>query len=304
MLFLSLAIVASSSIALLFKYSETSNLNRYAVTTSNYATAFIIGLIIMLIRGHAGVFDFELATAYEHLMLTLESGGTGMRPDSSLLWAVIVGLISGNIFFLAFLFYQISVRNYGAGLAGAFTKLGILLPMTLSLVFWKEYPTTIQWLGIALAVTAIISANWPGKSKIARAIKPALLLLFLFGGLSEFANKVFQKYALTDFKEVFLFVNFLIAFIVSFMVTLRVKKTVKSKDLFIGFLVGVPNLFSSFFLIMALETMKAAVVFPVYGAGTILIINFVGITFFHERPSLKELIAILLIMISIVLINL
>ncbi len=303
MLFLLLAIICSASIALLFKHSETSGMNRYAVTTTNYVTASLVaaGLVIAEWPGLPDGYSFSTALGQIGEAL---SRGTTLPPGGSVTWGGLVGLAAGSFFFLAFLYYQISVKEHGVGLAGAFTKLGILVPMSLSLVLWKEMPALIQWVGIVLAISSIIIVNWPSGKSVGSALRPALLLLFLFGGIAEFSNKVFQKYGLQDDKAVFLLFIFTVAFVASLTATLRSKKPVQRRDLVMGVAVGVPNLFSSFFLIRALDTMSAAAVFPAYGAGTIVIINLVGVTFFKERLSRREWAAVLLTIVALVLINL
>lgn len=304
MIYLLLAICASSSIALIFKYSETRGLNRYAVTTVNYVAACAVSLVIMLLDP---VWPGETITASAFLGefgAILQGSAARLSDAGSLWWAVLLGLVAGAFFFLSFIYYQISVKNQGVGLAGAFAKLGILVPMSLSLVVWREFPNSIQWVGMGLAVSAIVIVNWPGSRQLADSLKPALLLLFLFGGLAEFSNKFYQKYALTDFKEYFLLTTFAVAFVWSLVATFRHAKPVSRRDMLIGIAVGIPNLFSSFFLILALESIPAAVAYSAFGAGTILVINVVGVTFFGERLSYRDKWAIALISIALILINL
>ena len=102
--------------------------------------------------------------------------------------------------------------------------------MSLSLLVWREFPNSIQWVGMSLAVSAIAIVNWPGSRRLADALKPALLLLFLFGGLAEFSNKFYQKYALTDFKVYFLLTTFAVAFVWSLIATLRRLQPVSRRD--------------------------------------------------------------------------
>ena len=304
MFFLFLAIFSSSAIALIFKYSETSRMNRYAVTSANYFAAVLTSGIILSVRGILVPKELDLIDALKQLSESMSSESIMISRESSFVWAVIVGLCAGGFFFLAFIYYQISVRNHGVGLSGAFAKLGILVPMLLSLLFWKEYPSQVQWLGIILAIFSIVIVNWPKKKSLKNAIRLSLLLLFLFGGISEFSNKVFQKYGLQDHRALFLFINFSIAFAFSIVTTVNKQIPIKKRDLVTGILVGVPNLFSSYFLIMALDKIKAAVVFPIYSAGTIVVINLVGLLLFKERLKKLEISAIILVIISLVLINL
>ncbi len=302
MVYLILAIVCSAAIALIFKYSETRGLNRYAVTAVNYIAACAVGLALILVHGLPAPEGVDLDQALAALGRL--SADAPLAPAGSLAWAVAVGLVAGAFFFASFIFYQISVRRHGAGLAGAFIKLGILAPMSLSLVIWREYPALIQWAGIALAIGAIVLANWPAGSGWRGSLRPALLLLFVFGGISEFSNKAFQKYGMTEHKALFLLTTFSVAFILSAIAVWRHGRPFGKREWLIGMAVGAPNLFTSYFLIMALAELPAAVVFPVYGAGSIIVINLGGVLVFGERPGYLERWAIVMTIFALVLINL
>jgi multidrug transporter EmrE-like cation transporter len=306
MLYLLLAIICSASIALIFKHSETSGMNRYAVTSANYLAACIVSGSIVLVQGLSiqGGEQSSIAGIADEIGRSLAAAGETLSPNASLAWAILVGLVAGAVFFLGFIYYQLSVRRHGVGLAGAFAKLGILVPMSLSLLLWREYPSAVQWVGIVLAVSSIVLVNWPSDGDVRGALRPALLLLFLFGGAAEFSNKVFQKYAQLDHRSIFLFVTFLVALLCSLAATIAKKGAIRRRDVLTGVAVGVPNLFSSFFLIMALSSIPAAVAFPAYGAGTIVIINVVGVVFFRERPTRVEQAAVALTVLALVLINL
>ena len=303
MWYLICAICCSASIALIFKHSETSGMNRYGITSANYLTACVVSVGLLLAQG------FELPTLDLESSLVdvgaLISGETDAASQStSFLWAVIVGLLAGGVFFLAFVYYQIGVKRHGVGLTGAFAKLGILVPMSFSLILWKESPSTMQWIGIGLAVFSIVLVNRPTDGDMRKALRPALLLLFLFGGLAEFSNKIFQQYGLLDHKTVFLLTTFSVAFVFSVVVTLLKNPKVTGRDLLTGVAVGVPNLFSSFFLILALDTVPATIAFPAYSAGSIVIINVVGAAFFKERLQRAEQIAVALTCLGLILVNL
>jgi len=301
--YLLLAILCSAAIALLFKHSETSGMNRYAVTTVNYVTASLVSAALLLFDRGERLATPRLSGALQEIGKAI-AHSTTLPSDVSPVWAALIGLTAGAVFFLAFVYYQISVREHGVGLSGTFTKLGILVPMSLSLILWRELPTSVQTAGIALAVFSIVLVNWPRGGDWRGALRPALLLLFLFGGVAEFSNKVFQKYGLQSDKAIFLLCTFGVAFLCSLAVTLYRKRPVARRDLVMGVAVGVPNLFSSFFLIKALDTIPATVVFPAYGAGTIVIINLIGMSFFGERLTRREQVAVVLTIVALVLINL
>ncbi|MBN2253356.1 MAG: EamA family transporter, partial [Kosmotogaceae bacterium] len=189
-----------------------------------------------------------------------------------------------------------------ASLSGAFGKLGILIPMILSLLVWKEYPEALQWIGIALAIFSIILVNNPfGAAR--RNFKTALILLFITGGMAEFMNKLFQNYTVSGYKNVFLFSVFASAFTISAVFLKRSGKAFHKREALVGLIVGLPNLFSSFFLIMALEEMKGSVVFPVYSAGSVVMISLGSLLLFGEKLKKLEMISLGMVLASLIIIN-
>tara|TARA_Y100000588_G_C13454284_1_gene585456 strand:- start:95 stop:517 length:423 start_codon:yes stop_codon:yes gene_type:complete len=137
----------------------------------------------------------------------------------------------------------------------------------------------------------------------ASAFHSALLLLFLFGGLAEFSNKLFQKYGHSSEKAYFLLIVFFVAFLVSLTMTIKEGKKPTLTDVITGICVGVPNMFSSFFLIRALDDLPTAVVFPVYSAGSMALILLLSRLIYGEKLQKKAYVAIAMTMVALVLIN-
>jgi len=303
MLPLLLAIVCSASIALIFRRTESADMNRYAVTAANYVVAAgISGLMALFSAG--GGDPAPVADAGAEVLNALTGSGEALSPAAGRLWAVVCGLGAGGLFFLGFVFYQLSVRRHGVALSGAFAKIGILVPMALSLVLWRERPGPLQWVGIALALAGIVAANPPPAGDWRRAARPALLLLFLFGGAAEVSNKVFQQYGRLEHKDLFLFATFSTALAVSLAALIWKRRPVARRDILSGFLVGAPNLFCSWFLILALDRLPAAAVFPVYGAGTVLVLLAAGRLLYGEKLSPGDKAAVALSAASLVLLHL
>jgi drug/metabolite transporter (DMT)-like permease len=289
-----LAFLCSGSISLIFKYSESANLNRYVVTTINYVIATIMGIAFALQVPYEG-FDDGMLTFARFLK------GSQMGPGSSMTWALMVGMITGILFFMTFITYQVSVRKYGPSITGMFGKLGILVPMLLSVYLFHEYPSHLQLVGILLSFISIVLINLSKDLKW--EIKGILIVFFFLGGMAEFMNKIYQKYSMIEFKPVFLLTVFATALMVSLIKTLPYIRSITAKDIWVGVLVGVPNYFSSFFLINALRELPTSVVFPVYSAGSILTIIIASHYLFKEVYSAKKITAIVLTIVAIVLIN-
>lgn len=303
MFFVFLAMLCSTSIALIFKYSENNKLNKYAVTTFNYVTAFIVSFTMILKSKLLGdliiKFDKNLfGVMFENIMTNRL-----LSNEMSVIWSILIGGIAGIFFFLSFLYYQKAVKENGVGLAGAFSKLGILVPMTFSILLWRELPRGLQWFGIIISLLSIILVNISFDKNVLKNAKPTLLLLFLCGGFAEFSNKIFQKYAVLKYNSIFLFFVFFIAFLISLIFTLRQKLRITKKDIITGIAVGIPNLLSSYFLILGLNSLPASIVFPVYSAGTILLISISGFIMFKEHFTKKDLVSMAMIIIGLILIN-
>ncbi|CCU78723.1 Integral membrane protein [Halanaerobium saccharolyticum subsp. saccharolyticum DSM 6643] len=303
MIYLFLAVLCSSSIALIFKFSESNNLNRYLVTSINYFTAAAISLFLIFNQG-IKFFDFNHSDFRANFNRVIFEGEGLFSAQSSQQWATLIGLAAGIFFFTSFIYYQKSVRENGASLAGTFGKLGILIPMLFAIIIWREYPEDLQWVGILLAISSIILVNFPFKKDLGQALRLNLIFLFLYGGIAEFSNKIFQKYALVNYKVLFLFWVFFSAFLISsFYSFKKVGRYPKKSELLTGFAVGIPNLFSSFFLISALNYLKTAVVFPIFSAGSIVLITAAGCLFFGEKLKTKEWLSILMTVVALILIN-
>lgn len=302
MFYLFLAVLCSASIGLIFKYTETRNTNRYVITSANYFIAFVTSLIMIVYQGLLTGVRREAAFT-EEVSLMLWDNQYLLSPFSSIIWGVSVGALAGVFFFLSFIFYQKSVKDNGVGISGTFGKLGILIPMIFSIIIWREYPTSIQWVGIVLSLVSIVVVNLSKQSIRKFDLKPTVLLLFVFGGMAEFSNKIYQQYALNDYKDIFLFTIFFVAFIISITYTVNKKARVTKKDILTGFMVGIPNLFSSYFLIMSLETVRTSVAFPIYSAGSIVLINLGGLLIYRETLARKNQVAIAMTIIALILIN-
>lgn len=301
MLYLWLAISCSTLIALILKHAETRNLNRYAVLSANYLMASSISLALILLSPE-GFNGFDLGEGFSALAALLEDPVANANSAASMTWGVLVGLVAGGFFFGSFFCYQVSVKQHGVALASAFLKLGFLLPTFLSMLLWREFPQSRQWIGILLAVAAMGLVNWPFGMTWRQALRPVLIALCLIGGMSQFSSKLFQKFGFQEHKAFFLLATFCVAFLFSSATLYFKRQPLKLRDFGTGLVLGIPNIFSSFFLVKALSFLPAAVAFPLFSAGTICLVYLVGFLFFGERPLRRETAAIALIVLAMVFI--
>ena len=74
-------------------------------------------------------------------------------------------------------------------------------------------------------------------------------------------------------------------------------------ELIYGSLIGVPNFYSSKFILSALNELEAVIVYPSFSVATILIVTLVGVMAFKERLSKLQWLALLIILVALALLN-
>ncbi|MEN8208175.1 MAG: SMR family transporter [Candidatus Fermentibacteria bacterium] len=279
-------------------------MDRYTVTTFNYLIASLLSLFFFLSKGINTVHFTEAFNAFSTEFPAVMSGGE-FSPAASAGWALVTGLPSGVLYFLGFIYLQKAIRESGVCLAGSFSKMGVLVPVLLAIFLWNELPSEVQLAGIFLALISILLTNidLSNPSGTAGSLRPVLLILFLTVGLSEFSNKVFQRYGILEMKSLFLFFVFTTALIISGSISFSRRKSIHLSHILTGIAVGIPNYFASFFLILSLSKLKTAIVFPVYSAVTIVLLSLTGWLFFKEKLRMQDRIAVGLTVTALVLVN-
>lgn len=287
--------------ALILKFSDARGHNPYAVTSLNYFMAAGSSLSVLLASPPAADLSGYTVRAFFLECSGIIAGDmTVFSFQASLIWAVIIGAAGGLFYCAGFIYIQKSIHENGVSLTGAFSKLGIFLPMTCALVVWREIPTALQATGICLAAGSILVLNLPEKdnSVSRKASWTTLSALLIATGMGDFMGKLFEKYALPESGVLFLFSLFFTALLMSLWFTVSNRRNggvITARDILTGLIVGVPNLLTSWFLINAFRHVITPLVFPLFASGAILVITLGGVFFFNERLHAKHYLAILLI---------
>jgi len=186
-------------------------------------------------------------------------------------------------------------------MAGLFMKLGVLVPTAASVLFFGETLTLPLLLGIALAVIAILMMNMGGGR--VRGLR-LLLILTLFGGLADCMSKVYEVFGTPALQPFYLLMTFGTALVLCAALAKSRGQSLTALDALLGCLLGLPNFFSSRFLLSALSDIPAVAAYPMFSVGTIAAVTLAGILLFRERLSRRQLFSIVLIAGSLVLLNL
>ena len=277
MLFLVLATLSSSVLALVLKRLNSGN--TYGVYFFNYVTCALLSF------------------------LTLEDKAL-WRGDPLPLW---LGAVGGLVYLASLAVYGYSIRKSGAVLASVFTRLGVLVPIGISVAFLGERPSWMQGAGIALAVAAAVVMNGLPRGRASRPggkLLLPLLLTLLFNGCSDSMSKIFAYAGRREEDGLFVFFIFFFAGLFTLAPLARGGKGLTRRDLLLGALVGVPNFCASRLLLAALTRLPAFVVYPCYSVGAILVISLCSVLLFHERLSRRQWGAVGMILAAVALLNL
>jgi len=240
LIYILLSVSCSLLIAHLLKETESRKLRTPQVLTVNYLAAFVTAFAVRM----------ENTLNQLHL---LTAG----------IW-VFAGFV--GLFFIAnFVIYSKSVDGNGVGVSVAAMRLSLLIPVLVSIIGYGEHISWWKGLGITLVFLALFLLL-PRKQKImehAIRYRGMLIMLFLFTGLTDAALKVFQEDMLSNINESFFMgLVFLSAFVVGVVyVIFSGGAVMKRKELLMGLIIGIPNLYSSIFLIRALGYVDGAVAF-------------------------------------------
>lgn len=276
MIHLALAIFSSALIALLMRLSEKYRKSNMAMLAMNYLMCSVLGLVF------AG--PQELFPRQEGLGLT-----------------ALLGVIGGGLYLGSFVLMQWNITKNGVVLPATFMKLGVLVPTVLSILVFGEVPTLFQVLGMAAAVCAIWLMQ--EKDKKEGGSVGALVLLLLADGCAGGMSKVYEEVGNPALQDHFLLYIFAVAMALCLALCLLKKQKPCLADAAFGLAIGVPNYFSSRFLLLSLGQVPATVAYPGFSVGTILLVAAVSAVLFQERLNKRKKIALGVILLALVLLN-
>lgn len=274
---LMLAVCSSTAISLIMRLSSEKIRNNVSMLSVNYLTCMLLGALF--------------------------SGAGNLIPrDPALPRAAVLGGFNGLLYLAAFLAFQTGVRKNGMVLSALFMKLGLLVPMVLSVFLFREIPGGAQIAGFVLALGAIVLMNLQKDAALSGSA--GLLCILLLGGGADAMSKVFEELGPGHLSQQFLLYTFLSAFLLSLAVVWYKKQKFGIWEVIFGVIIGIPNFFSSKFLLAALSSLDAVIVYPTYSVATILLITLAGILLFREKLTARQWAGLGMILPALALLNL
>ena len=280
MIYIVLAVAASAAVTLVMKAVGNGKGNRYGILLGNYLTCVCLAL--------------------------LQRRPAGLRPDPVTFFC---GIIGGVLFVAGLVMMQKSIPANGASLTAAFSKLGLLVPLVLSVTVFHEHLTLVRAAGILLAIAAILVIHSaPSEPSSERLSTPLLAGVLLGCGSGDAMAKVFEETGLQSQESLYFLILFAAASLITYGLSVsETKRTgvhIRKEDLLSGIAVGIPNYYSAAMLLKALDRLPAILVYPFSSAGSLVLIILLSGLLFRERLRSRTLFGVLMILVSLVLLNL
>ena len=279
MLFLILAVASSSLIAVAMRATEGKRRSAMGMFVVNY---LVCSVISCLFAGRIAFFS----------------------PLPGFGRAMVLGSVTGALYLLNFVLYRLNIEKNGMAMASTFMKLGVVISTLIAVVVFREMPSLPQILGILLAAASILMIHTDraqGGSSSGIWLLPLLLVL---GGITDSMANVFDKTGDPAVRDYYLFYIFAAAFVISLIFLLVRKEGMGRWEVISGILIGIPNYFSSRFLLLSLGSLPAVIVYPAVSVGTIAVVSLAGFLLFREALSRRKLLAMAVIALSLILLNL
>lgn len=277
MIYLLLAILSSAMVSIVMRLSTNRVQNNVAMLVMNYLMCLI------------------LAAFY--------TGIGNLFPASPALGQTLgMGSIHGALYLTSFVLLQLNVKRNGVVLSATFMKLGLLVPMVVSVLFFGEKPDLLQIAGFLTALAAIVLINSEKDSSVMSS-KWGLILLLIGGGCGDAMSKVFEELGEKALSDQFLFYTFAAALTLCIALMLAKRQRPGKAEIFWGLLIGIPNFFSAKFLLRSLEDVAAVIAYPTYSVATMLVITLAGVLFFREKLGKRQWAALGIILVALGLLN-
>jgi uncharacterized membrane protein len=281
MIYLVLAVMASTGFGVGLKISEVQRRDRVVVAFFNYLAGAALAAL------------FWVSPWAE----------APMRLSASTLYA---GIFAGAAWVAGLLTMMVSIQETGITLTAAISRLSVIIPIAACALLWSERLEAQEAAGVGLAVVAVLLLSTRAAERDGRVTRRGLyllLLLLLSQGAAQIAMKIYGQYCPREQVTAFVMVLFLTASVLTGIWVMAGRKKIRRGDTLFGAVIGVPNLLSGSFLALALQHVKGTIVFPVTNAGTLLLLALLGGWLWREKLGRRGKVGILLTLAALVLIN-
>ena len=290
MYFLFLSILLNAFISVIFGYFRKYNIDNFQAIVFNYGVCILTGSLVL------GEFPVTAAVLHEPYFK----------------WSVLMGVLFISVFNLI----AYSSQKVGVTITQTANRLSLVIPVALSVFLYGDKISVLKIAGIVVAILAVVlvSSNEKEEGAHKLSILEILLpfILFVSSGIIDSLTKYVQNTYLVNesLSNIYLILGFGIAFVLGFVflsfLLLTGRKKFNIRNVVAGICLGVPNYFSIYFLVKALQSpaMSSSATIPINNIGVLLVVSLFGIMVFKEKLSKKNYMGLGLTLLAIFLIYL
>ncbi|MFM2392378.1 MAG: hypothetical protein RLZZ546_355 [Bacteroidota bacterium] len=290
MLVLITCILLNVLVGVIFRYFGKYNIDLLQAIVVNYFTCVITASVSM------GDFSYIADLPYKPWLI----------------YAVIMGFVFMSIFRLI----GKTVHHHGVMVASTAQKLSMITPVIVAILYFNEELTILKFIGLICSLIAVFFISFNSKENDSGVKKSSIFIMFLplftwlgssFVDLSLFlVNKmnIAPNEGMIFTSTLFLSAGILGFFILVYQSIFK-SENLNIKSLSSGIVLGIPNFFSIYLVIVLLEDgWQGSVVFPIMNVGIILISAMLGYFIFGEKVDRNKAMGLALALIAIIVLSL
>ena len=275
MIALSLTIILTTVLFLVFKEFSKRDINTHQAITFNYLTAALIALFI-------GDVNYNVTNLV----------------NTDWFYSTIA---LGAFFIVMFNIMAITTQKLGISISSMASKMSLIIPVIGAVIFQNASIGIYKIAGIIIAIVAVYLTF----KKSGSTAKPTLAIILFFGAgiLDMWLDFIRNNYLSSNIDfNLFIVTVFFTAFGIGVLKVIWEGKRILRKNIVAGIVLGAPNYFSIYFVLLALENLGGIYVFPILNIGVVLLSAIISWLFYQEQMSKTNWMGIGLACLSIVII--
>lgn len=220
------------------------------------------------------------------------------RPATASGFDIGFGIMTGAFFLANFWVYQKCILVNGLSLSVGAMRIAMILPILIALIFFGEKLSLLNLAGIILGLAAFSLRADP------KALKNFLWILALFAisGFTDASTKIFKELGSGN-EALFVYLIFSSAFVYTLLSILISRLRFQPKYILYGFALGIPNRYSTVFFLNALDTIPAAIAYPLVSVAIVIMSILSDILIWKKQASARDYLLWILLIVSLILLN-
>ncbi|MBX7225655.1 MAG: DMT family transporter [Chitinophagales bacterium] len=284
MLFLALSIICSTLLVVIFKLFQKYGIDSLRGIVVNYLVCTLTGLSMM--DNHEIFYE--------------------LPKWKGLPYCIVLGMS----FIVIFTLLAKTAEKMGVTVASVAQKICFVIPVIVAILLYGDHINAFKIVGIicALASVYFISStkhndDKPQESIFKHLALPAMVF-FGSGFCDSMFNYIQKNFFVEEYKHPINILIFFTAFVFGVILVMAKKQyQFTKKDILGGILLGIPNYFSLYFLLLALEKsgLESSRLYPINNIGVVGLSALTGLLLFKEKFPLPKVLGLILALSSIII---